>query len=238
MRQILFLAALLLLCNVAQANAAGDTSLASAATIQSCASCGDTADNCGCEKPKCGCEKKEKCGCEKKEKCGCEKKEKCGCQKKEKCGCEKPKCGCSEKKSCGCEKQEKCGCEQKKSCGCEKEKDCGCISNEIAYGDGLAYSLVSADSMSAFGLAYTMVDMVSEPLDPNCCLGETFCLLDNCTACYTLSCCPDPMRLLCKDKCGKQKCSSCGKCADKKCGCDKPKCGCARQKCSGKCGCS
>jgi hypothetical protein len=192
MRQILFLAALLLLCNVSQAFAA-DAPLATSASIQTCSSCGNTADS---------------------------------------------KCGCEQKKSCGCEKQAKCGCEQKKSCGCEKEKECGCVSNEIAYGDGLAFSMVGADSMARSGLAFTMTDMRSEPLDPNCCPSEIFCLLDNCTACYTLACCPDSMRLLCKSgKCEKQKCSSCNKCSDSKCG-SKSKCGCAKSKCASKCGCN
>ena len=236
MRQILFLAALLLLCNVAQAQA-GDNPLANAAIIQTCSSCGKSVDSkCGCEQKKsCGCEAKKDCGCEK-PKCGCEQKKSCGCEAKKDCGCEKAKCGCEQKKSCGCEKA-KCGCEQKKSCGCEQKKDCGCVSNEIAYGDGLAFSMVAADSMASSGLAFTMTDMLSEPLDPNCCPGETFCLLDNCTACYTLVCCPDTMRLLCKDKCGKQKCSSCNKCSDSKCG-SKEKCGCAKTKCASKCGCS
>ncbi|MEZ5338196.1 MAG: hypothetical protein R3F46_07995 [bacterium] len=244
MRQILFLAAMLLLLGSATRAQASET-ISTTAVINTCSSCGKCNDSkCGCEKPKCGCEK-PKCGCEK-PKCGCEK-PKCGCEKP-KCGCEKPKCGC-EKPKCGCEKPKcgcskpKCGCEQK--CSCEKkcgweEKDCGCISNEIMYGDGLAFSLAGAESMASSGLAFTMTDNVSPPLDASCCPSEKFCLLDNCTECYSLVCCPTGMELLCNERCGKQKCGSCNKC-EHKCGCEKPKCGCGKQKCGCKekasCGC-
>ncbi|MCB1219736.1 MAG: hypothetical protein H7A35_11780 [Planctomycetales bacterium] len=108
------------------------------------------------------------------------------------------------------------------------------------YGDGLAFSLAGADSMqSTGGLAFTMVDVKSGSLDAKCCPSEKFCLLDNCTECYTLVCCSGEMELLCNDKCGKQKCGSCNKC-EHKCGCEKPKCGCEKPKCGcekPKCGC-
>jgi hypothetical protein len=132
-------------------------------------------------------------------------------------------------KGCGLQIPES-GCQCEQCVNCTKTDNCGNCQDTAYVQDG------------CIGIPVAVED--PRVIDPNCCGGSTFCLLDATRGQYTMCCpggCYELLNQCHKDLCPdcKEKKCSCNKC-ESKCGCEKKACGCKQKSCGcekKECGC-